>query len=100
MELRGNSAVKSLVCEFHESYFLTLEINRKLVSERSANFYFNLCFHERIQQSPLQYSALFALRLQCVDLMTFSIINQNVRTSQELDLLLITTSENTFSEIH
>ena len=42
MGQRGKSAVKSLVCEFHQSYFLTnktLEINRKLVSERSANFY-------------------------------------------------------------
>ena len=42
MGQRGKSAVKSLVCEFHKGYFLTnktLEIYRKLVSERSANFY-------------------------------------------------------------
>ena len=42
MGQRGKSAVKSLVCEFHKGYFLTNkthEIYRKLVSERSANFY-------------------------------------------------------------
>ena len=46
------------------------------------------------------YSALFALRQSRVDLMRFQTIDKNVRTSQELDFLLFTTSKNNLSELH
>ena len=35
-----------------------------------------------------------------MDLMTFQTINYNVRTSQTLDIRLVTTSKNNFGEIH
>ena len=56
-------------------------------------------FQESIQQSSLQYSALFALRQLRVVLMTFRTIDLSMLTSQELDFRLITTSKNNFSEI-
>ena len=56
-------------------------------------------FQESIQQSSLQYSALFALRQSRVVLMTFQTIDLNMRTFQELDFRLITTSKSNFSEI-
>ena len=40
---------------------------------------------------PLQYSALFALRQWCMDLMTFQTKNENVWISWELHFCLITT---------
>ena len=46
------------------------------------------------------YSALFALRQSRVDLMRFQTIDKNVRTSQELDFRLFTTSKNNLSELH
>ena len=46
------------------------------------------------------YPALFALRQSRVDLMRFQTIDKNVRTSQELDFRLITTSKNNLSELH
>ena len=46
------------------------------------------------------YSALFALRQSRVDLMRFQTIDKNVRTSQELDFLLFTTSKHNLSELH
>ena len=49
------------------------------------------CCQERIQQSPLQFSALFDLRLLWVDLMTFQTIDEIVQTSLESDFRLITT---------
>ena len=61
-----------------------LKLIRSFLSERSATFI--QCYQEKIQQSPLQYSALFALRQSHMELMTFQTINKNMRTSQELDL--------------
>ena len=47
-----------------------------------------------IQQSQLQYSALFALRQSHVNLMKFQTIDQNVTG---IGFRLITTSKNKFS---
>ena len=66
-----------------------LEISRKLVSWEIRKL-------NRTQQSPLQYSAMFALRHSTI----VSNNRLNVRTSQELDFGLITASKNNFSEIH
>ena len=47
----------------------------------------------------LQFSAFFALRLSCVDLMTYLTIDWKLGTSEKSDFRLITTSENNFSEM-
>ena len=75
-----------------------LEINRKLISGVVRKRLFSLV--KRIQQPPLQYSAFFALRQSRVVLKTFQTIYSNMRTSQEIDFRLITTSRNNLSEIH
>ena len=60
------------------------------------------CCQEKIQQSPLQYSALFALGQSRMDLKISRTIDLNMRTSQELDFRLSTTSKNNLpvSEFH
>ena len=50
-----------------------------------------------IQRSPLQYSALFALKQWRVNLIKFQTIDQNVTG---IGFRLITTSKNKFSLIH
>ena len=50
------------------------------------------CWQERIQQLPSKYSALFALIYLRLDLVTFQIIDKNVRRFQKLDFRLIKTS--------
>lgn len=62
--------------EFRQSYFLTnlkLELIKNWFSKSQQTFI--QCCQEGIQQSPLQFSVLFALRRLQEDLMTFQTID-------------------------
>ena len=62
------------ICEFHQSFTnLILELIKSWFLKSQQTFI--QCCQERIHQSPLQFSALFALRLLWVDLMTFQTID-------------------------
>ena len=74
-------------------------LNKSEVCFRRSPQTFIQRFQESIQQSSLQYSALFALGQSRVVLMTFRTIDLNMWTSQELDFRIITTSKNNLSEI-
>ena len=64
--------------------------------DESHNFT-NLIFMTSHLSTLFQYSVLFSLRQSRVELETFLTNDKNVRTSQKLDFLLITTSKVTFN---
>ena len=67
--------------------------------DESLNFT-NLIFMTSQFSTLFLYPVLFSLRRSRVELVTFLTKDKNVRTSQALDFLLITTSKSNFSEMH
>ena len=67
--------------------------------DESLNFT-NLIFMTSQFSTLFLYPVLFSLRRSRVELVTFLTNDKNVRTSQALDFLLITTSKSNFSEMH